>query len=110
MPSSLEFTKYVCDQIQGAGAISYRKLFGEFAVYCNLKPIFLIIDDRVYVKIHDVSTRYLAHEEQAIPFEGARLHYCLQDVDNREMMTQLAVALEEVTPLPKRRSRKRSKG
>lgn len=37
MASDLDFVEYVVDQIENAGVVSYRKMFGEFAVYCNGK-------------------------------------------------------------------------
>ncbi len=35
MASSLSFVEYVTDQMRGAGDIRYRKMFGEYAVYCS---------------------------------------------------------------------------
>ena len=35
MASTLEFAEYVCDQISGAGSITYKKMFGEYGIYCN---------------------------------------------------------------------------
>ncbi len=30
MASSLDFVEYVCEQISGAGEITYKKMFGDF--------------------------------------------------------------------------------
>ena len=33
MASDIGFVEYVCEQIRGAGHVSHRRMFGEFAVY-----------------------------------------------------------------------------
>lgn len=42
MASDLEFVEYVCDRIGGAARIAARKMFGEYAVYCEGKVVALI--------------------------------------------------------------------
>ena len=42
MSSTLDYVDYVCDQMRGAGEISYKKMFGEYGVYCNEKFIGVI--------------------------------------------------------------------
>jgi len=44
MASNIEFVEYVCDQISDAGNIIYKKMFGDYGVYCNNKIIGLIIN------------------------------------------------------------------
>jgi TfoX/Sxy family transcriptional regulator of competence genes len=34
---NIDFVEYVCEQISGAGDITYKKMFGDYGVYCNLK-------------------------------------------------------------------------
>ena len=40
MSSSLDFVNYVCEQLEGVGAIRSRKMFGEYMVYVN-DPVWL---------------------------------------------------------------------
>ena len=35
MASTPEFVRYVCEQIAGAGAVRYRKMFGEYLIYVD---------------------------------------------------------------------------
>lgn len=39
MASTAEFVEYICEQTSGAGIITYKKMFGEYGVYCNGKII-----------------------------------------------------------------------
>lgn len=50
MSTTLDFAEYVCDQIRHTGVVRYRKMFGEFMIYVNDKPILLVCDNTVYVK------------------------------------------------------------
>lgn len=42
MASDLDFIGYACDQLGGAGRITFRKMLGEAAVYCEGKVVALI--------------------------------------------------------------------
>ena len=35
MASSLEFVRYAAEQMGAAGEITYKKMFGEYGIYCN---------------------------------------------------------------------------
>jgi TfoX/Sxy family transcriptional regulator of competence genes len=39
MASALKFVEYVRDQINGAGEVSFTKMFGEYAIYYDNKVI-----------------------------------------------------------------------
>ena len=41
MATDQEFMEFLADQMSGAGEISYRKMFGEYAVYCGGKVVAL---------------------------------------------------------------------
>ena len=107
MATELEFVEYVCDQINGAGAVRYKKMFGEFMVYVNEKPILLICNDTVYVKILPCLNELCSECDKGFPYKGAKEHYVI-DVDNAELLKQTISALEQVTSLPKSRAKSSS--
>ena len=41
MASDLAFVQHVCDQLRGAGEVSYKKMFGEYAIYLGAKTVAL---------------------------------------------------------------------
>lgn len=57
MASSPEFVQYVADQLSAAGIITYRKMFGEYALYCNGKIFALICDDQLLLKKTEAAAR-----------------------------------------------------
>ena len=50
MATTHEFINYVCEQLNGVGSVTYKKMFGEYMVYVNSKPILTVCDNTVYIK------------------------------------------------------------
>lgn len=51
MATTKDYIEYVCERLHGAGGLRYRKMFGEYMVYVNDKPVLLVCDNTVFVKI-----------------------------------------------------------
>lgn len=105
MASSVDFIEYVCEQIAGCGSVSYRKMFGEYMVYVNAKPLLMVCDNTVYVKMLDCIKDEMRSAETGYPYNGAKLHYIL-DIDNSEFSKGIISILEPVTPIPKPNKKK----
>ncbi len=105
MSSDLSFVEFVCDQIRDCGAIRFRKMFGEYMVYVNDKPLILVCDNTAYVKKLDCIAERMGGAECGFPYPGAKLHYIL-DVDDADFCTETLRVLEANTPLPKPKKKK----
>ena len=103
MSSSLDFVNYICEQLEGVGTIRSRKMFGEYMVYVNDKPVVMVCDDTVFVKMLPCLSELLKDRPAAPPYEGAKDHYVL-DPDDRDTLRRAAELAEEVTPLPKKKT------
>ena len=103
--TSIDFIEYVCDQVSSAGQVRYKKLFGEFIVYINGRPVFTVCDNTVYVKKIPEMSELLNGAQLGCPYDGAKVHYIL-DIDNAELALAAADILKEVIPLPKPRKKK----
>ena len=102
MASTREFIEYVCEQVRDAGDISFRKMFGEYALYCDGKTVALVCDDQVFVKKIDAAAAILgAHAEEGFPYEGAKPHFLVTDPDDRQLMTRLIREICDALPPPK---------
>ena len=102
MASSPDFVEYICEQLEGLGAVRSRKMFGEYMVYLNDKPVLILCNDQAMVKMLPCLSELLADRPTEPPYEGAKPHYVL-DPDDRETLRQAVRLAEEVTPLPKKR-------
>jgi len=104
--SDLGFVEYVCDQIGAAGPIAFRKMFGEYAIYCRGKVVALVCDDQLFVKQTPGGRAYIGTVVEAPPYPGAKPSFLIEDrLDDREWMTGLIRVTE--SELPARTAKKR---
>lgn len=103
MATSAEYIEFVCEQIHRAGEIRYRKMFGEYMVYVNDKPILLVCDNTVYVKKREEIHKIMMGSALGIPYDGSKEHYIL-DIENSELCCEVIRLLEPVIPVPKSRN------
>jgi len=104
MASSADFTTYICEQLTGVGAVRSSKMFGEYMIYVNDKPVVMVCDDTVFMKILPCLEPVLGNNPIGCPYEGAREHYIL-DPDDGETLRRAAILAEEVIPVPKKRKK-----
>ena len=50
MASDKDFVEYVVDQVEKAGEITYRHMFGEYGIYSDGKIFGLICDNKLFIK------------------------------------------------------------
>ena len=105
MATTVDFIEYVCEQIEGTGAVRYKKMFGEYMAYVNDKPILLVCDSTVYIKILPCLDDLMKDADKGFPYKGAKEHYIL-DIDNRELAHSVIAALEPFIPVPKPKKKK----
>lgn len=105
MASSIEFVEFVASQLEALGAVRYRKMFGEYMVYVNEKPVVLVCDDIAYVKMHPDIVEMMDDAEIGIPYPGAKEHYIL-DAGHKDVLLKVVSTLERVLPFPKKKARK----
>lgn len=106
MASTEGFLTYVCGQIQGAGHISSRKMFGEYVVYCDSKVIGLVCDNQFFVKKTAAGAEMELSLEELPPYEGARPHFVVDFLDNEERAAAFVKATCSELPMPKPKKKK----
>lgn len=105
MATSAEYIEFVCEQLSGAWDVRYKKMFGEYMVYVNDKPIFLVCDNTVFVKKVDELKELMAQAACDAPYAGAKEHYIL-DIEDADLVANVTSVLERVTPIPKKKAKK----
>ena len=105
MASSAQYLDYVCEQLKPYGAIRAKKMFGEYLVYLNDKPVVMVCDDTVFIKKLPALAEQMASAPCDVPYPGAKEHFIL-DMDDRALLDAVLPVLEANTPLPKPRVKK----
>jgi hypothetical protein len=99
--------QYISEQCRKSGTITYKKMFGEYGIYCNGVIFGLVCDDRLFVRIiskgkkniREIDEKFLSQLDRTItPFPGAISHAgvneeTLEDVDK---MNELLKAVLEL--------------
>lgn len=105
MSTTVDYIEFVCDQIRGTGDIRYKKMFGEYMLYVNDKPVLLVCDNTVFVKKLDAIADIIGDAEYGFPYKGAKEHYIL-DIEDQEVSREIVEILEQVVPVPKPKKKK----
>ena len=102
MASDIGFVEYVCEQIRGAGHVSHRRMFGEFAVYCDGKVVALVCDNQLFLKPTAPGKALLGRVKEAPPYPGARPYYLIDaQLDDADAAAAIVRATAEALPMPK---------
>ena len=72
MATSREFAEYVTEQLQDAGRITCRRMFGEYGLFCGRKFFGMICDNTLFIKITEAGRAVCPGLPEQPPHEGAR--------------------------------------
>lgn len=90
MASDSSFVEFIVDQVGDAGSISHRKMFGEYAVYCDGKVVALVCDNRLFVKPTEGGRAHMGDTVEAAPYPGAKPYLLVEDrLDDRPWLAGL---------------------
>ena len=109
MASKPEFVEYVAEQCGGAGEITYKKMFGEYALYCGGMLFALVCDNEFFVKITDQTKELYPTLPEKHPYDGAKNYFLVEDLDDRDLLTELVTATCAALPDPKSKKPKAKK-
>lgn len=108
MASDLDFVQFVVDQADPGCGLSYRKMFGEYAVYMNGKVVALICDNQLFVKPTEAGRNYIDEVVEAPPYPGAKNAFLIGDeMEDGEWLTGLLVVTENALPAPKPKKKRK---
>lgn len=95
---------FLLDQMGDAGRIAARKMFGEYALYCDDKVVALVCDNQLFVKPTDKGRAFIGHVVEAPPYPGARPYFLIEDqCDDRAWLSELVRITAREVPSPKPR-------
>ena len=103
MASSKEYLDFILEQLSGLEEITYKAMMGEFVIYYRGKIVGGIYDDRLLVKPVNSAVSLMTNAIYELPYEGAKEMLLVDDVDNKDFLTQLFNAMYEELPNPKKK-------
>ena len=101
MASSLEYVKFIAEQLSELEEISYRKMFGEYGIYCDGKLFALICDNQLFIKITEAGKAMMPDLQTAPPYKGAKPYFLFEQIDDSSVLTNFVTATCKELPPPK---------
>ncbi len=103
MTSTQSTVDFILEQIEDAGIVSARKMFGEYGIYCNGKIVALVCDDKLFVKPTNVGREFIGKCAEVPPYPKAKLYFFIPDEKwhERSWLARLIILTADELPFPK---------
>lgn len=108
MATSKDFIDYIMAQMESAGYLRTRKMFGEYAIYRHDKVIAFACDNKLLFKDTPQGRACLDTLSFDEVFPGSAQYLYIEDVDDADCLVRLAVATDEALPPPKPKKPRKS--
>ena len=110
MASDKEFVDFVVDQIENAGEITAKKMFGEYGIFSDRKIFALICNNKLFIKPTVSGREFIKKVVESPPYEGAKPSFLIEDnIEDREWLSNLVRITVKELPEPKPKKKKKRK-
>ena len=109
MPTDQDFADFVIEQIEDAGEIIAKKMFGEYGIYADGKLFGLICDNKLFIKPTQSGRSFIGEDlVEAPPYQGAKNSFLIEDkIEDKEWLSELVrISLKEL-PMSKPKKKKK---
>lgn len=96
---------FLLEQTAHAGTMTARKMFGEYALYCDRKVVAFVCDDQLYVKPTEEGRAFIGDVEEKPAYPGSKPYFWISGErwDDDEWLTHLVrITAENVSSTPKK--------
>lgn len=109
MASDKNFLEFLMDQIQNAGEISCRNMFGEYVMYANGKLFALVCDNKLFIKPTEGGRNYIGNVVEAPPYPGAKNCFLIEEqIEDHEWLSELVrISLKELPESKKKKKKQK---
>lgn len=105
MASTKDYLDYVLEQLSELDDISYRAMMGEYVLYFQGKVFGGIYDNRFLVKPTKFAKALMPDAPYELPYEGAKEMLMIEDIEDRDFLSQLLNAMVAELPAPKKKKK-----
>jgi TfoX/Sxy family transcriptional regulator of competence genes len=110
MASKQSTVDYILEQIAGAGIVSARKMFGEYAIYYDAKVVALVCDDQLFIKPTKAGKEFINNYIEGFPYPGAKSYLLISGElwEDSDWLTELVQITAMELPIPKKKSKRKT--
>jgi TfoX/Sxy family transcriptional regulator of competence genes len=96
------FVEYVQSQSGLGSQLSFKKMFGEYALYLHGRVVAFACDNQLYLKPTEAGRSVLGHVSEHPPYPGAKLYFRIDEqMEDRELLRNALETTARALPLPK---------
>jgi len=104
---------YLLDQLSDLPTVRAKKMFGEYALYCDEKVVALVCDDQLFVKITEAGKAWVGDryaEGEAYPKARPSMVISAEDLDDADRLCELIRVTADALPQPKPKKERKPRG
>ena len=107
MATSIAFVEHVAEQARLGSRLTWRKMFGEFAIYIDGKVVGFACDDSLFIKPASATAALVQDLPARPPYPGAKLYPVADELlDDPERLQELLLATWHAVPAAKAKRKK----
>jgi TfoX/Sxy family transcriptional regulator of competence genes len=107
MGSDQDFVEYVVENIDHRGRLTYRKMFGEYALYWDDTIVAMVCDNQLFVKPTEAGRTFFGDVVEAPPYPGAKPAFLVEErLEDTGWITELLRITAMELPPPKKKKPK----
>ena len=103
MASTKDYADFILEQLSGLDEITARKMMGEYILYFREKVFGGIYDNRFLVKSTKSAREKMPDTSLEVPYDGAKPMLLVDNVENRDFLRELVLAIYEELPETKKK-------
>jgi len=94
---------FITSQIDNAGIMTSRKMFGEYALYCEGKIVAFVCDNNLFLKPTEEAKEFFPEAVDAPAYPGSKMYMLIPEEkwEDREFMSELITITYEALPTVK---------
>ncbi len=102
MATKQSIVDLILEQAAGAGHVTAKKMFGEYALYCDGKLVALICDEQLYLNPTPAARAYLGAVTEAPPYPSAKPCFRIpgEAWEDAEWLSELVRISAAALPMP----------
>lgn len=109
MPTDRSFLEYVVEQSGLEGALTFKRLFGEYALYLDGKVVAFACDNSLLLKPTEAGRLLAPDLPGRPPYPGAKDYPVLDELlDEPEALRRILRATADALPLPRPKPAKKT--
>ncbi len=110
MATEQGFVEYIQAQSGLGDELSYKKMFGEYALYLQGKVVAFACDNQLFVKPTEAGRSVLGKVSEHPPYPGAKPYFRIDDeMEDRDLLQSLLRTTARTLPLPKAKAPRKPK-